>query len=172
MSDWQSCHGVLVRVAGAGVLLTGEPGSGKSSLALELIDRGHRLVSDDAPLLRRMSTGRIEGRCPDLLAGLLHVRGLGVLDLRRLFGPSAVIRRLRRLDLRVHLELQPPAPGPVHDEPEHTELLGVRLPLYRLCPSPGLARALWVECAARNRHRHGLAGRRLNAALEPERSCG
>lgn len=95
-------HGVLMDVLGIGVLISGESGLGKSELGLELISRGHGLVADDVVELRRISHNTIEGRCPTLLQGLLEVRGLGLLDIKTVFGETAV-RRKMRLKLIVHL---------------------------------------------------------------------
>lgn len=95
-------HGVLMDVLGVGVLITGESGLGKSELALELISRGHGLVADDVVELARIGVHSIEGRCPQLLANLLEVRGLGLLDIKAIFGETAV-RRKMRLRLIVHL---------------------------------------------------------------------
>jgi HPr kinase/phosphorylase len=95
-------HGVLMDVLGLGVLITGESGLGKSELGLELISRGHGLVADDVVELHRIGPTTIEGRCPALLRGLLEVRGLGLLDIRTVFGETAVRRRMR-LHLIVHL---------------------------------------------------------------------
>lgn len=100
----QSCsmHGVLMDVLGMGVLISGESGLGKSELALELISRGHGLVADDVVELSRIAPHAIEGRCPPLLLNLLEVRGLGLLDIRTIFGETAV-RRKMNLGLIVHL---------------------------------------------------------------------
>jgi HPr kinase/phosphorylase len=95
-------HGVLMDVLGLGVMITGESGLGKSELGLELISRGHGLVADDAVELHRIGPRTIEGRCPPLLQGLLEVRGLGLLDIKTVFGETAV-RRKMRLKLIVHL---------------------------------------------------------------------
>ena len=95
-------HGVFMDILGLGVLLTGESGLGKSELGLELISRGHGLVADDAVDLYRVSRTAIEGRCPDLLLNLLEVRGIGLLDIKAIFGETAV-RRKMRLKLIVHL---------------------------------------------------------------------
>jgi HPr kinase/phosphorylase len=97
-----SMHGVLMDVLGVGVLITGESGLGKSELGLELISRGHGLVADDVVELQRIGPSTIEGRCPPLLQGLLEVRGLGLLDIKTVFGETAV-RRKMRLKLIVHL---------------------------------------------------------------------
>ncbi len=95
-------HGVFMDVLGLGVLITGESGLGKSELALELISRGHGLVADDAVELSRTAPGIIEGHCPPLLQNLLEVRGLGLLDIRTIFGETSV-RRKMRLKLVVQL---------------------------------------------------------------------
>jgi HPr kinase/phosphorylase len=95
-------HGVLMDVLGMGVLISGESGLGKSELALELISRGHGLVADDAVELHRIGPTTIEGRCPPLLQGLLEVRGIGLMDIKTVFGETAMRRRMR-LKLIVHL---------------------------------------------------------------------
>ncbi len=95
-------HGVFMDVLGMGVLISGESGLGKSELALELISRGHGLVADDQVDFTRVAPQVIEGRCPALLQNMLEVRGLGVLDIRTIFGETAV-RRKMRLKLIVHL---------------------------------------------------------------------
>ena len=95
-------HGVFMDVLGVGVLITGESGLGKSELGLELISRSHGLVADDAVEFSRIAPNMIEGRCPPLLQNLLEVRGLGLLDIRAIFGETAV-RRKMRLKLIVHL---------------------------------------------------------------------
>jgi HPr kinase/phosphorylase len=97
-----SMHGVMMDVLGMGVLISGESGLGKSELALELISRGHGLVADDVVELSRIAPHAIEGRCPPLLINLLEVRGLGLLDIRTIFGETAV-RRKMKLGLIVHL---------------------------------------------------------------------
>ena len=95
-------HGVFMDILGVGVLITGESGLGKSELGLELISRGHGLVADDAVDLFRVSQTGLEGRCPELLLNLLEVRGIGLLDIKAIFGETAV-RRKMRLKLIVHL---------------------------------------------------------------------
>ena len=95
-------HGVFMDILGLGVLLTGESGLGKSELALELISRGHGLVADDAVDIYRISQTALEGRCPELLQNLLEVRGIGLLDIKAIFGETAV-RRKMRVQLIVHL---------------------------------------------------------------------
>lgn len=97
-----SLHGVLMDVLGMGVLIAGDSGLGKSELALELISRGHGLVADDVVEIHRTGPNSLEGRCPALLSGLLEVRGLGLLDIKTIFGETAV-RRKMRLKLIVQL---------------------------------------------------------------------
>ncbi|MCM5571794.1 HPr(Ser) kinase/phosphatase [Burkholderiaceae bacterium FT117] len=97
-----SMHGVCMDVLGMGVLISGESGLGKSELALELISRGHGLVADDVVEFSRIAPHVVEGRCPPLLQNLLEVRGLGLLDIRTIFGETAV-RRKMKLNLIVHL---------------------------------------------------------------------
>jgi HPr kinase/phosphorylase len=101
-ADRTNMHGVFMDILGLGVMITGESGLGKSELGLELISRGNGLVADDAVDLFRTNQTTIEGRCPDLLQNLLEVRGIGLLDIRAIFGETAVRRRMR-LKLIVHL---------------------------------------------------------------------
>jgi HPr kinase/phosphorylase len=101
-SDTTSLHGVMMDVLGMGVLISGDSGLGKSELALELISRGHGLVADDVVEIHRLGPSSLECRCPPLLHGLLEVRGLGLLDIKTVFGETAV-RRKMRLKLIVHL---------------------------------------------------------------------
>jgi HPr kinase/phosphorylase len=102
LADRTTMHGVLMDVLGVGILITGESGLGKSELGLELISRGHGLVADDVVELSRIGLNTIEGHCPKLLANLLEVRGLGLLDIKAIFGETAV-RRKMRLRMIVHL---------------------------------------------------------------------
>ncbi len=95
-------HGVFMEIYSIGVLITGESGSGKSELALELITRGHRLVADDAPEFTQIAPDVLDGTCPELLQDLLELRGLGVLNIREMFGDTAV-KRNKYLRLIVHL---------------------------------------------------------------------
>ncbi len=102
LADRCTMHGVLMDVLGVGILITGESGLGKSELGLELISRGHGLVADDVVDLARVGPQTIEGHCPKLLSNLLEVRGLGLLDIKAIFGETAV-RRKMRLRMIVHL---------------------------------------------------------------------
>jgi HPr kinase/phosphorylase len=98
----ETAHGVFMDVLGLGVLISGESGLGKSELALELITRGHGLVADDVVEFARIAPDAIEGRCPPLLQNLLEVRGLGLLDIRAIFGETSVRRKMR---LRLIIQL-------------------------------------------------------------------
>ncbi|MEO8935200.1 MAG: HPr(Ser) kinase/phosphatase [Burkholderiaceae bacterium] len=102
LAERTTMHGVLMDVLGVGIIITGESGLGKSELGLELISRGHGLVADDVVELARVGPNTIEGHCPLLLANLLEVRGLGLLDIKSIFGETAV-RRKMRLRMIVHL---------------------------------------------------------------------
>ncbi len=103
LSPSVSLHGVMLDVLGVGVMITGESGVGKSELALELISRGHGLVADDVVELRRIAPETLEGRCPPMLRDFLEVRGLGMLNIRAIFGETAV-RRTKNLKLIVNLQ--------------------------------------------------------------------
>lgn len=143
-------HGVFLDVLGLGVLITGESGLGKSELALELISRGHGLVADDAVEVARTAPNVIEGQCPPLLQNLLEVRGLGLLDIRTIFGETSV-RRKMNLKLIVHLVRVNPENFerlPVQDQTE--SVLGVDILQVMLQVAAGRNLAVLVEAAVRN----------------------
>lgn len=143
-------HGVFMDVLGLGVLIMGESGLGKSELALELISRGHGLVADDAVELMRSAPNMIEGQCPPLLQNLLEVRGLGLLDIRTIFGETSV-RRKKKLKLIVqlmrtsqdHFERLP-----VQDQTH--DVLGIPIRRVMLQVAAGRNLAVLVEAAVRN----------------------
>ncbi len=145
-------HGVFMDILGLGVLLTGESGLGKSELGLELISHGHGLVADDAVDLYRVSQQAIEGRCPELLINLLEVRGIGLLDIKAIFGETAV-RRKMRLKLIVHLvrkETMEREFERLPHEPMHEEVLGVPIRKVIIAVDAGRNLAVLVEAAVRN----------------------
>ena len=139
-------------ILGLGVLLTGESGLGKSELGLELISRGHGLVADDAVDLYRISQTAIEGRCPELLINLLEVRGIGLLDIKAIFGETAV-RRKMRLKLLVHLVRQETMEREFERlpyEPLFEEILDVPVRKAVIAVDAGRNLAVLVEAAVRN----------------------
>ena len=147
-----SRHGVFMDILGLGVLLTGESGLGKSELGLELISRGHGLVADDAVDLFRINQTTVEGRCPELLRNLLEVRGIGLLDIRAIFGETAV-RRHMRLRLIVHLVRRETLERDYERlpyEPLTQEVLGVPIQKVVIQVVAGRNIAVLVEAAVRN----------------------
>jgi HPr kinase/phosphorylase len=145
-------HGVFMDILGLGVLLTGESGLGKSELGLELISRGHGLVADDAVDLYKISQSALEGRCPDLLLNLLEVRGIGLLDIKAIFGETAV-RRKMRLKLIVHLvrkETMEREFERLPYEPLYEEILGIGIRKVVITVDAGRNLAVLVEAAVRN----------------------
>lgn len=145
-------HGVFMDILGLGVLITGESGLGKSELGLELISRGNGLVADDAVDLYRINQTTIEGRCPDLLQNLLEVRGIGLLDIRSIFGETAV-RRKMRLKLIVHLvrkETMERDYERMPYEPLTQDILGIPVRKVVIQVVAGRNIAVLVEAAVRN----------------------
>ena len=146
-----SLHGVLMDVLGIGVFVTGDSGSGKSELALELISRGHGLVADDIVEFSRIAPTVLEGRSPDLLTDFLEVRGLGILNIRTIFGETAC-RRKMRLRLVVHLEKRQPGqhdPLRLPDGEDVQNILDVPLPRVVLPVAAGRNIAVLLEAAVR-----------------------
>ncbi len=144
-------HGVFMDILGMGVLLTGESGLGKSELGLELISRGHGLVADDAVDLYRVSQTALEGRCPELLMNLLEVRGIGLLDIKAIFGETAV-RRKMRLKLIVHLVRKDTLERDFERlpyEPLYEEILDVPVRKAVIAVDAGRNLAVLVEAAVR-----------------------
>lgn len=145
-------HGVFMDILGLGVLLTGESGLGKSELGLELISRGHGLVADDAVDFFRISQTAIEGRCPELLLNLLEVRGIGLLDIKAIFGETAV-RRKMRLKLIVHLVRKETMERDFERlpyEPLYEDVLGMPVRKVVIAVDAGRNLAVLVEAAVRN----------------------
>ena len=147
-----SLHGVFMEVLSLGVLLTGSSGVGKSELALELLTRGHRLIADDAPLFSRIAPDIIVGTAPDVLQDFLEVRGLGILNVREMYGDSA-IKPSKYLKLIV--DLQPLTEAPVTDNrlvgtATTRDVLGLEIPVFTLPVAPGRNLAVLVEAAVRN----------------------
>ena len=146
-------HGVFMDVLGLGVLITGESGVGKSELGLELISRGHGLVAEDVVEITRIAVGTLEGQCPPMLKDFLEVRGLGLLNIRTIFGETAVRRKLK---LRLIAHLQRPLPGG-RDATERLplaalseDILGVTVSKVIIPVAAGRNLAVLVEAAVRN----------------------
>lgn len=153
MAERVSLHGVFIDVLGIGVLITGDSGAGKSELALELISRGHGLVADDVVDIARVASGVLEGRCPEMLKDFLEVRGLGILNIRTIFGETAC-RRKMRLKLIAHLQRRPagqdePLRLPLDGE-EVQDVLGVPVRRVVLPVAAGRNLAVLLEAAVRN----------------------
>jgi len=161
-----SLHGVFMEVQGFGALIKGEAAIGKSELALELISRGHRLVADDIVDFFRISPERVEGRCPALLQDFLEVRGLGILNIRALFGDNSV-KPTKPLDLIIQLEMAdkqaPQLLDRLNIKTQHEEVLGVKVPKVRIPIAAGRNIAVLVEVAIRN---HMLLLRGINATRQ------
>ena len=159
-----SIHGVLVDVYGVGVLITGESGIGKSEAALELIKRGHRLVSDDVVEIRRVSDDTLVGTAPDITRHFIELRGIGIVDVKTLFGVLSV-RETQNIDLVIRLEdwNREKAYERLGLEEEYTEFLGNKVVCHQLPIRPGRNLAIIVETAAIN-HRQKQMG--YNAAQE------
>jgi len=157
-------HGVFLEVNGIGILLTGDSGVGKSELALELISRGHRLIADDAPEFSRVAPDTLSGECPPQLKDFLEVRGLGILNIRAMFGDNT-IKDNKYLRLIIHLEQM--------SEKQHQQIdrlrgshqlqniLGVDVEQITIPVAPGRNLAVLVEIAVRN---HSLLHKGYNAA--------
>jgi len=165
LGEVTTLHGVMLDVLEIGVLITGESSIGKSELALELVSRGHGLVADDVVELQQIGPETIQGRCPPMLRDFLEVRGLGVLNIRSIFGETAV-RPRKVLRLIVHLDA--PATG---QEPRNRlatrsgtqDILGVEIPTVTLAVAPGRNLAVLVEAAVRN---HILLTRGIDSTRE------
>jgi HPr kinase/phosphorylase len=143
-------HGVFMDILGLGVLITGESGLGKSELGLELISRGHGLVADDAVDFARLGPDYIEGRCPVILRDLLEVRGLGLLDIRTIFGETAVRRKLK---LRLIVQLVRRNDGEFERLPidaQFVDVLGAPIRTVKIQVAAGRNLAVLVEAAVRN----------------------
>jgi HPr kinase/phosphorylase len=166
LAERATVHGVFMEVLGMGVLLTGEAAVGKSELALALISRGHRLVADDAPEFAQVAPDILNGSCPPLLRDFLEVRGLGILNVRAMFGDSAV-RRKKDLHLIVHLKKMTDQELARMDRLVGTQTVrviqGVSVPQLTLPVAPGRNLAILVEAAVRH---HTLRMRGYDASID------
>jgi len=153
LAERKTLHGVFIEVLGMGVLLVGDPAVGKSELALELISRGHRIIADDAPRFARIAPESLEGTCPETLRDFLEVRGLGILNIRAMFGEGAV---LRNKTLNLVIDLQPLDQTQLDSIDRLTgsltaaTIMGVAVPRIIMPVAPGRNLAILVEAAVRH----------------------
>ena len=157
-------HGVLMEVYGEGVLLIGESGIGKSEAAVELLKRGHRLIADDAVEIRKIAENSLVGSAPDLIKNYIELRGIGIINVAKLFGVGAV-KAENEINLVVNIVSWDPqqAYDRLGLEDQHIELLGAQLPMITIPIKPGRNLAVILEVAAMNNRQKKMG---YNAALE------
>ena len=157
-------HGVLIEIYGEGVFVTGESGVGKSETAIELVKRGHRLVADDAVEIRKVSNDSLMGSSPDNIRHFLELRGIGIINARRLFGIGAV-KNTEKIELVVEMELW--NPEKIYDrmgvDTQYVSILGVKVPSLTIPVKPGRNLAVILEVAAMNNRQKKMG---YNAATE------
>ena len=157
-------HGVLVEVYGEGMLLLGDSGIGKSEAAIELVKRGHRLIADDAVEIKRVSDRTLVGSAPEIIRHYVELRGIGIVDIRRLFGMGAV-KNTERIDLVIQLENW--EEGKMYDrlgmDDETIDILGIQVPSIVVPVRPGRNLAVILEIAAMNNRQKRMG---YNTALE------
>lgn len=163
-------HGVFVEVYGEGILLVGDSGVGKSETAVELIKRGHRLIADDAVEIRRVSSISLVGQAPDNIRYFIELRGIGIINARRIFGMGAV-KMQEKIDLCINMELWDPtkAYDRMGMENEVTDILGIKVPVMTIPVKPGRNLAMIIEVAAMNNRQKKMG---YNAAKELLASLG
>lgn len=151
LAERETLHGVLVEVSGEGVLIMGESGVGKSETVVELIKRGNRLVADDAVEVRRVSQKTLVGSAPDNIRHFMELRGIGIIDARRLFGMGSV-KMTEKIDLVINLE--PWDDTKAYERmglaDETMDILGLKVPMYTVPVNPGRNLAIIIEVAAIN----------------------
>ncbi len=144
-------HGVLVEVYGEGILITGDSGIGKSETAIELIKRGHRLIADDAVEISKVSEKTLVGKAPEIIRYYMELRGIGIIDVRRIFGAGSV-KETEKIELVINFE--PWIEGKVYDrlgiETEYIDILGIKVPYINVPVRPGRNLAVILEIAAMN----------------------
>ena len=160
-------HGVLVEVFGEGVLIIGESGIGKSETAIALVERGHRLIADDAVEIKRVSTKTLVGSAPSLIKHYVELRGIGIIDVRRLYGMGAV-KDTEKIDLVIHLEQW--VEGKMYDrfglDDQTYNILGIDVPSITVPVRPGRSLAIILEIAAMNNRQKKMG---YNTAAELEK---
>lgn len=157
-------HGVLMEVYGEGILLTGESGIGKSEAAMELIKRGHRLIADDAVEIHKISSSTLVGSAPELIRNYIELRGIGIVNVAKLFGMGAV-RSDKKIDMVVNIV--PWSTHEVYDrlglDDQYMDILGVKVPMYTIPITPGRNLAVILEVAAINNRQRKMG---YNSAIE------
>lgn len=157
-------HGVLVEVYGEGILLLGDSGVGKSETAIELLKRGHRLIADDAVEIRKVSATTLVGQAPEIIKHYVELRGIGIVDVRRLFGMGSV-KETEKIDLVINLEAW--QDGKMYDrlglDESTTEILGINVPSIVLPVCPGRNLSVVIEVAAMNNRQKRMG---YNTAVE------
>ena len=157
-------HGVLMEIYGAGLLLIGESGIGKSETAVELLKRGHRLIADDAVEIRKVAKEKLMGTAPELIRNYIELRGIGIINVAKLFGMGAV-KAENQIDLVVNIV--PWNTEEVYDrmglEEHFMDILGVQVPMYTIPVTPGRNLAVILEVAAMNNRQRKMG---YNAAME------
>lgn len=157
-------HGVLVEVYGEGVLIMGESGVGKSETAIELLKRGHRLVADDAVEIKRVSSRTLVGSSPDIIRHFVELRGIGIVDVKEIFGMGAV-KDTESINMIIHLE--PWVEGKQYDRlgmlDEYTNIMGINIPSLTIPVKPGRNLAIIIEVASMNNRQKRMG---YNAAVE------
>ena len=163
-------HGVLIEVYGEGILLVGDSGVGKSETAIELIKRGHRLIADDAVEIRRVSSKSLVGQAPENIRHFIELRGIGIINARRIFGMGAV-KLSEKIDMCINMEIWDATK--VYDrmgiDSEYTEILGIRVPVMTIPVKPGRNLAVIIEVAAMNNRQKKMG---YNAVQELLSSLG
>jgi len=157
-------HGVFVEVYGEGILILGDSGIGKSETAIELVKRGHRLIADDAVEIKKVSAKTLIGTAPEMIRHYVELRGIGIVDVRRLFGMGAV-KETEKVDLIINLE--PWVQGKMYDrlglETEYTDIMGIKVATTAIPVKPGRNLAIILEIAAMNNRQKKMG---YNTAVE------
>lgn len=163
-------HGVLIEVYGEGILLVGDSGVGKSETAIELIKRGHRLIADDAVEIRRVSSKSLVGQAPENIRHFIELRGIGIINARRIFGMGAV-KLSEKIDMCINMEIWDATKvcDRMGIDSEYTEILGIRVPVMTIPVKPGRNLAVIIEVAAMNNRQKKMG---YNAAQELLSSLG
>ena len=164
LADRMTRHGVLVECYGEGILMLGDSGIGKSETAIELVKRGHRLIADDAVEIKKVSAKTLVGSAPELIRHYVELRGIGIVDVRRIFGMGAV-KLTEKIDLVINLE--PWQQGKFYErvglDSEYTNLMGIDVPSITGPVKPGRNLAVIIEIAAMNNRQKKMG---YNTAVE------